>query len=163
MQIVMMNTDDLVPYINNAKKHPEEQIAQIIESIEAFGFNDPIAVDANNMIIEGHGRLIAARRMKVKEVPVIVLSHLSDKQKKAYILAHNKLTMNTDFNFDVLDAEPLEISEMNIGDEFDIDMANFGFSDDSETTDPDEEECEGNCSDKSKCITCPECGAEVYV
>jgi ParB-like chromosome segregation protein Spo0J len=91
---------DLKPYENNAKEHPAKQIKQIMESIKAFGFNDPIAIDEDNVIIEGHGRLLAAQKLKLKEVPVIRLTHMSEAQKKAYIIAHNKLALNSGFNLE---------------------------------------------------------------
>lgn len=120
MVLEKINITDLKEYENNAKEHPEEQIQQIIASIKEFGFNDPIAIDENNVIIEGHGRLYALQRLGTKEVDCIRLSHLSEEQKRAYILAHNKLTMNTGFDIDKLNLE-LE-SIMN------LDMSLFGFT-----------------------------------
>ncbi len=102
MLIEKINIKALKEYKNNAKEHPEEQIQQIVESIKEFGFNDPIAIDENNMIIEGHGRLYALQRLGYEEADCIRLQHLTDKQKKAYILAHNKLTMNTGFDMEIL-------------------------------------------------------------
>lgn len=105
MQIENVNISDLRGYEGNAKLHPQSQIEQIKQSIVDFRFNDPIAIDENNMVIEGHGRLKAVMQMGWKEVPCIRLSHLSEQQKKAYILVHNKLTMNTDFDPDMLKIE----------------------------------------------------------
>lgn len=119
MQIEKVKIADLLEYKNNAKEHPQWQIEQIVESIEKFGFNDPIAIDENNTIIEGHGRLYALQEMGAEEVECIRLSHLSENEKKAYILAHNKLTMNTDFDADLLAQELGEIEG--------IDMSSFGF------------------------------------
>lgn len=119
MQIEKVKIADLLEYKNNAKEHPQWQIDQIVESIEKFGFNDPIAIDENNIIIEGHGRLYALQEMGADEVECIRLSHLSENEKKAYILAHNKLTMNTDFDSDLLAQELGEIEG--------IDMSSFGF------------------------------------
>lgn len=90
--------DKLKPYDRNAKLHPKEQIEQIKKSIKDFGFNDPVAVWKDGEIIEGHGRLIAAKELGIKKVPVIRLDDLTDQQRKAYMLAHNKLTMNSDFD-----------------------------------------------------------------
>lgn len=117
-------------YPNNAKLHTAEQIEQIKKSIEEFGMNDPIAVWKNNEIIEGHGRLIACTELGIDKVPVIRLDELTDEQRRAYMLVHNKLTMNTDFNFDILEEELENIS---------INMSNFGF-DDIEIEDYDPEE-----------------------
>ena len=111
----------LKEYENNAKLHPDEQVAQIAASIEAFGFNDPIAVDENGVIIEGHGRLLAARRLGLTTVPVIRLAHLSETQKRAYILAHNKLTLNSGFDVDLLAAELAAIRD----DGFDVALTGF--------------------------------------
>ncbi len=119
MQIEKIKISDLLEYKYNAKEHPQWQIEQIVNSIKQFGFNDPIAIDENNTIIEGHGRLYALQEMGETEVDCIRLSHLGEEQKKAYILAHNKLTMNTDFDFDLLQ---LELDNI-----IDIDMSDFGF------------------------------------
>lgn len=115
----MLPIEELNPYENNAKLHPKEQIDQIVRSMEEFGNNDPIAIDENNVIIEGHGRLLALKQMGEKEVPVIRLKHLTDEQKRAYILAHNQLTLNTGFDEEILAAELESI----VG----VDMADFGF------------------------------------
>lgn len=117
LEIEYVDIDSIKPYENNAKLHPEEQIEQIKQSIEQFGMEDPIGV-WNNQIVEGHGRLIACKELGMKEVPIIRLDHLTDEERKAYALVHNKLTMNSDFDFNVLDGE--------IGN-LDIDMSVFGF------------------------------------
>ncbi len=119
MKIEKISIDEIKPYENNAKLHPPEQIEQIKKSISEFGNNDPIAVDENNVIIEGHGRYEALKQLGFDKIAVIRLSHLTEQQKKAYILAHNKLTMNTGFDFDVLNLELEDI--------VDFDMSDFGF------------------------------------
>lgn len=118
MQIENIKIDDIKQYENNAKIHTEEQIEQIINSIQRYGNNDPIAIDGNNVIIEGHGRYIALKRLGIEEIPVIKLKHLTEEQKREYILVHNKLTMNTGFDMEKLQAE-LEL--------IDYDMSNFDF------------------------------------
>lgn len=122
MEIIYKNLSEIKEYEKNAKKHPEEQIEQIKESIEEFGFNDPIAIDENNVIIEGNGRYKALKELygESYKVPCIILNGLSEEQKKAYILVHNKLNMNTGFDFDMLTQELSGI--------IDFDMGNFGFS-----------------------------------
>lgn len=95
MKIEKINISEITEYENNAKLHPREQIEQIKKSIQEFGNNDPIAIDENNVIIEGHGRYKALKELGFDEVEVIRLSHMDDEQKRAYILAHNKLTMNS--------------------------------------------------------------------
>lgn len=105
MEIIKLGINDIKPYKGNAKKHPKEQIEQIKKSILAFGMNDPIAIDENNTVIEGHGRLLALKELEYKEVECIRLSHLTLEQKRAYILAHNKLTLNTGFDVEILKVE----------------------------------------------------------
>ena len=86
--------DKLIPYARNPRTHSDAQVAQIAASIAEFGFNNPILVDTNAGIIAGHGRLLAARKLQLQQVPVIVLDHLSETQKRAYILADNQLALN---------------------------------------------------------------------
>ena len=121
MIIKVVSIDKIVPYSKNAKEHPKEQIEQIKRSIEEFGFNDPIAIDENNVIIEGHGRLLAIKELGYKEVECIQLTHLTEAQKKAYIIAHNKLTLNTGFDMEMLLQELKEISAS------DVDVTLSGF------------------------------------
>lgn len=125
MKIEKINIDKIKPYENNAKLHPPEQIEQIKNSILEFGNNDPIAIDENSVIIEGHGRYEALKQLGFDEIEVIRLSHLNEQQKKAYILVHNKLTMNTGFDFDVLN---LELDNI-----LDFDMTDFDFEFKSDT------------------------------
>jgi hypothetical protein len=119
LQIEVMQIKDLIEYDMNTKEHTPEQIEQIMRSIETFGFNDPIAIDENNMIIEGHGRFMAVKTMGEEEIPVIRLQGLTEQQKKAYILAHNKITLNSGFNKDLLDEE---LDSINL-----MDMSFFNF------------------------------------
>lgn len=119
LKIEYMSTDELKPYERNAKIHTDEQIEQIKKSIQEFGMNDPIAIWKNNEIIEGHGRLIACSELGIDQVPVIRLDELTNEQRRAYMLVHNQLTMNTDFDVDLLNVELDDIT--------DIDMSDFGF------------------------------------
>ena len=119
LKIEYVSIEELKPYERNAKLHPKEQVEQIKNSIREFGFNDPVAVWKDAEIIEGHGRLLAAQELGLTEIPIIRLDSLTDQQRRAYMLAHNKLTMNSDFDLNIL-AEEIE----NI---LDFDMSNFGF------------------------------------
>lgn len=120
MNIEKIDINSINPYIKNAKRHPKKQIDQIKQSILDFGFNDPIAIDENNMIIEGHGRYEALKQLKYKDVECIRLNNLSEEQKKAYILVHNKLNMETGFDNEILAKELDTITN--------FDMEDFGFN-----------------------------------
>lgn len=131
LKIEYLSKEQLKPYANNAKIHTAEQVEQIKKSIQEFGFNDPIAVWHDNEIVEGHGRLLAVMEMpEIETVPIIRLDDLTDEQRRAYMLVHNKLTMNTDFDFELLDSE--------LGGIIDIDMSEFGFDIEIEEEEPEE-------------------------
>lgn len=129
LKIEYVDINSIKPYKNNAKEHPQEQIEQIKNSIKQFNMIDPIGIWKDE-IVEGHGRLIACKELGYTEVPIIRLDHLSDEERKAYTLAHNKLTMNSEFDLDILNNELDNI--------LNIDMSDFGFDLDLE----DEEEKE---------------------
>ena len=132
MEIIKININNIKPYKNNAKIHTPKQIEQIKKSIAEFGMNDPIAVwGEDNIIVEGHGRLEALKQLGYKEVECIRLEHLTEEERKAYTLAHNKLTMNTDFNFEMLESELADIDN--------IDMSEFGFDVNFENMNPYDE------------------------
>ena len=118
LKIEYVAIDSIKPYKNNAKQHPQEQIEQIKKSIEQFGMDDPIGIWKDE-IVEGHGRLLACKELGYTEVPIIRLDHLTDEERKAYTLAHNKLTMNSDFDLDILNDELMNFDT--------IDMSDFGF------------------------------------
>lgn len=118
LEIDYVDINGIRPYKNNAKEHPKEQIEQIKKSIEQFGMDDPIGI-WNNEIVEGHGRYIACKELGYEEIPVIRLDHLTDEERKAYTLAHNKLTMNSGFDMEILLSELKELTNMN--------MEQFGF------------------------------------
>ena len=114
----------LRPYERNARTHSAEQVAQIAASIVEFGFTNPILVDSHDGIIAGHGRLMAAQELGLKTVPVVVLDHLSERQRKAYILADNQLALNAGWDTDLLREELQDLAEQ------DFDLSLIGFSDD---------------------------------
>jgi site-specific DNA-methyltransferase (adenine-specific) len=127
MEVIKVKIEEIIPYKNNAKLHPQEQIEQIKKSILEFGNNDPIAIDENNVIIEGNGRYKALTQLGYTEVDCIRLEHLTEEQKKAYILIHNQLTMNTGFDIEMLELELASIEN--------IDMSEFDFEIDFDADD----------------------------
>jgi DNA modification methylase len=122
MKIEQRPVAGLIPYVNNSRKHSDEQVAQIAASIKEFGWTNPILVDGANGIIAGHGRLMAARKLGMEAVPVIELAHLSEPQRKALIIADNKLAMNAEWDNDLL---MLELGELLEGG-FNLDLLGFG-------------------------------------
>lgn len=120
-RIELWKTDKLKPYKNNARTHSEEQVIQIMNSIKEFGFNNPILVDSGEGIIAGHGRFEAAQKLGLEKVPVIVLDHLTDKQRRAYIIADNKIAENSDWDEDLLAQEIEALME----DDFDVEVTGF--------------------------------------
>ena len=166
LEVVEVPVDELVPYEGNAKLHPREQIDQIATSITEFGNCDPIAAwhddDGELVVIEGHGRLLALRQLGIETAPVILLDHLTDEQRRAYALVHNQLTLNSGFDFSVLNDELDAI--------LDIDMRDFGFDFfEPEDAYPDIEIPEDGPSDgeqqpkRPRIVTCPHCGEEFEV
>jgi hypothetical protein len=137
LKIEYVDINSIKPYEKNAKLHPEEQIEQIKESIEQFGMDDPIGIWKDE-IVEGHGRLIACKELGYTEVPIIRLDHLSDEERKAYTLVHNKLTMNTDFDINSLSAELFSIEDIDMGDYgFDLGIEDDDYGTDFELPDGD--------------------------
>lgn len=160
LKVVEVPLDSLVPYENNANIHSEQQISQIANSIQEFGFADPIGVWENEKgeteIVEGHGRILAAKKLGYDKVPVIYLNGLSDEQRRAYTHIHNQLTRNSQFDFDVLQEEL---------DNLDFDWDSFGFEDylpgepvlDDGKNGADELSLEDFSKDEFQC-ECPRCG-----
>ena len=123
-QIKWEAVDKLIPYAKNARTHSDEQVAQIAGSIKEFGFNNPILVDKDNSVIAGHGRLMAARKLGMDKVPVVELQHLTESQRKAYVLADNRIALNSGWDTSMLSLELQDLKD-------DIDLFLLGF-------DPDE-------------------------
>lgn len=124
LKIEYRKVSELLPYARNARTHSDEQVSQLAASIKEFGFNNPVAIDADGMILCGHGRVMAAQKLHMAEVPTVCLSHLSDTQVKAYILADNKLALNAGWDNDMLKVELKELKDS----DFDLNLT--GFSDD---------------------------------
>lgn len=152
LKIEYVKTDTLKEYEGNAKIHTGGQIEQIKKSIDQFGFNDPIAVWHDNEIIEGHGRLIAAQELGIEKVPIIRLDSLTDDERRAYTLVHNKLTMNTGFDWEMLESELQSLQS--------IDMSDFGFdTEDIPDLSDFQLSVENEKKDKApRMIKCPYCG-----
>ena len=110
MRIVQVELEKLIPYARNARTHSDEQVAQVAASIREFGFTNPVLIDEDDGIIAGHGRVMAARKLELDKVPCIRLSHLTEPQKRAYILADNKLAENAGWDSELLAIELEEIS-----------------------------------------------------
>ena len=121
MNIVYLKPGELTPYPANAKKHPADQVQHIANSIREFGFRQPIVVDADNVVVIGHGRLLAAKKLGLDSVPVVRADDLTDEQIRALRLADNK-TNESEWDFAELEAELAEL-------EMDFDMSDFGFDD----------------------------------
>ncbi len=102
MKIEKVAIENLIPYARNSRTHSDEQVAQIAASIKEFGFNNPVLIDESGSIIAGHGRILAARKLGLSEAPCIRLSHLSETQRRAYVIADNKLAMNSRWDEDLL-------------------------------------------------------------
>lgn len=162
IQVQPVKVADLIPYANNARTHSDQQIAQIAASIKEFGWTNPILIDGENGIIAGHGRLAAARKLVMHEVPAIQLDGLTKAQKKALILADNKLALNSGWDESLLAIELADLKET------DFDLTIIGFSDDeikALSTDvnfePGSEDDQGKLDELDpKWISCPHCGKE---
>jgi site-specific DNA-methyltransferase (adenine-specific) len=144
MKIEQIPTEKLIPYARNAKKHDAAQVSKLAGSIREFGFNNPVLIDKDNGIIAGHGRVMAAQKLELKEVPCIRLGHLTDTQRKAYILADNRLAeIGGGWDQEILKLELADLGDL----DFDLDSIGFGsedlagldMEDEPETSDADAE------------------------
>ena len=152
----------LVPYARNARTHSDEQVAQIAASIREWGWTTPVLVDEDGGIIAGHGRTLAAQRLQMTEVPVMVARGWSDAKKRAYILADNKLALNAGWENELLNLELLELKEL------DFDLELIGFSADEiaalsfkeKDLYPDSSTQEIDPDDYNMGHQCPKCGFE---
>ena len=124
MQYFLANVNNLIPYIRNARTHSESQIAQIAASIKEFGFLSPILIAEDNTILAGHGRLAAAQKLGLKQVPCVKENHLTETQRRAYIIADNRLSLNAGWDDEML---AIELSELQ-GVDFDLDLLGFDES-----------------------------------
>lgn len=152
LKIELRSISSLIPYQNNARVHSDAQIAQIAASIKEFGFTNPVLLDGENGIIAGHGRVMAARKLGIENVPCIELTYLSEAQKKAYVLADNKLALNATWDDALLEIELQELTRL----DFDITLTGFEYDSVAEIIAPDDfPEVDENIETESEC---PKCG-----
>ena len=160
-QIEQIAIDALIPYARNSRTHSDAQVAQIAASIREFGFTNPVLIDKDGGIIAGHGRVLGARKLGLKEVPCLRLDHLTDVQRRAYIIADNKLALNAGWDNELLQLELADLHEA----DFDMDLLGFdegdilaldagnGEAPESSTKEIDPDDYKMGCK-------CPKCGFE---
>ena len=119
--VIRRKISSIIPYARNSRTHNDEQIAQIAASINEWGFTTPILIDESGEVIAGHGRLLAAQRLGLEEVPTMIATGWSDAQKKAYVIADNKLALNAGWDNDILKIEMQELGDLN----FDLTLTGF--------------------------------------
>jgi ParB family transcriptional regulator, chromosome partitioning protein len=162
LKINYLPTDQLIPYINNSRTHTEAQVKQIAASIREFGFTNPILVDEGHTIIAGHGRVMAAEVLAIDKVPTILLAGLTEAQKKAYVIADNKLALNAGWDIETITAELQALDDLN----FNLDLIGFDHDELKELLggadfDPATEDEQGKLDELDpKYIDCPHCGKE---
>ena len=159
MKIESLPIERLIPYARNSRTHSDAQVAQVAASIREFGFTNPVLIDGADGIIAGHGRVMAARKLGLDKVPCIRLAHLSETQKRAYIIADNKLALNSGWDEEMLALELAELREV----DFDLDLTGFdgdaieAFLNPPEPDfQPGTEDDQGKLDEKSP-IECPHC------
>jgi ParB-like chromosome segregation protein Spo0J len=159
MKIELIKLDKLIPYARNSRTHSDQQVAQVAASIREFGFTNPVLIDSEDGIIAGHGRVMAARKLELAEVPCIRLGHLTETQKRAYIIADNKLALNSGWDEEMLGLELADLREA----DFDLDLIGFDAGEIEAALNPVEvdfapgtEDGQGKLDEKSP-IECPHC------
>lgn len=162
LKVESRSVADLIPYAANSRTHSDAQVAQIAASIREFGWTNPILIDGDNTIIAGHGRLMAARKLGLDEVPAIVLDHLTKAQQRALVIADNQLALNAGWDMEMLKAE---IEGLNF-EGFDLDLLGFSEADLSgflaePNFEPGTEDEQGKLDQlEPKMVTCPKCQHE---
>ena len=120
-ELKIINIDELIPYVNNSRTHSKDQITKLRGSLREFGFVNPVLIDKDKNIISGHGRVLAAKEEGIKEVPCVLVEHLSEAQKKAYIIADNKLALDAGWDDEMLALEIEGLKDL----DFDISFTGF--------------------------------------
>lgn len=134
-RLELININELVPYANNARTHSQDQIIKLRSSLREFGFVNPVLIDKDKNIIAGHGRVMAAKEENIKEVPCVLVEHLTEAQKKAYILADNKLALDAGWDNELLEVELKALEEL----DFDLELTGFDLSEIDKILMPDQE------------------------
>ena len=160
LEIIFRKTSDLIPYAKNSRTHSNDQILQIASSIKEFGFTNPVLIDSKCGIIAGHGRIMAARKLGIELIPTVELSHLTETQKRAYIIADNKMALNAGWDLDILRNE-FEFFESV---DFDTSLTGFSLDEIKINFAPGLEDDQGKLDQlEPKFISCPNCGKEFDV
>ena len=160
LTVVHRPVSGLIPYARNSRTHSDAQVAQIAACIREFGFTNPVLIGADGGIIAGHGRVMAARKLGMEDVPCIELGHLTPAQRRAYVIADNRLALNAGWDEDMLRLELGELGDLGVdldllgfsGDELQALMRGADFA-------PGTEEDQSRLDQKSP-VVCPECGHE---
>jgi len=147
MKIEVRKISDLLPYARNSRTHSDYQINQIASSIKEFGFTNPVLITKEGEIIAGHGRVLAAMRLSMEEVPCITLGHLTDIQRRAYVIADNQLALNAGWDYEMLQTEIDYLKSEN----FDVDLIGFPDTENFEFNPPNEDE-QSESSDEYKLV-----------
>ena len=159
----LAKVDDLIPYALNSRTHSDEQVAQLAASIKEFGFTNPVLIDAENNLIAGHGRLLAARKLKMDQVPAVVVTGLDDRKRRALIIADNKLALNAGW-----DEEALRVELEDLAGDFgelmgftDDELADLLKGEEVPNFEPGTEDDQGKLDElEPKMVKCPHCQIE---
>ena len=155
-------TDDLIPYARNSRTHSEAQVAKIAASIREFGFLNPIITDGANGIVAGHGRVLAAQKLGLESLPCIEAGHLTDAQRRAYVIADNRLALDAGWDNELLRVELQDLD----GQGFDLSITGFDIGEltalfDEPNFEPGTEDDQGKLDELApKMVTCPHCAQE---
>lgn len=159
--IEQVATADLIPYARNSRTHSAEQVKQIAASIREFGFTNPVLIDPERTIIAGHGRVLAAQHLHLETVPCITLPHLSEAQRRAYVIADNKLALNAGWDEELLKVELDDLHSQG----FDLGVVGFDAGELSEAMhmfDPGTEDDQGKLDELAPKL-CPHCGKDTRI
>jgi ParB family transcriptional regulator, chromosome partitioning protein len=161
LKIENVAVDALIPYARNSRTHDDAQVAQIAGSIKEFGFTNPVLIDADGGIIAGHGRVLAARKLKMDTVPCIRLTHLTDTQRRAYVIADNKLALNAGWDSEILESElqALHADSFTMG-LLGFDAQELGIAMGIELDAPESSSKEIDTDGYNMGCKCPKCGFE---